>query len=132
MKFIVRFHFSCLYMPRCFVLVIFWNFLPICFCRHMWFTLALYFPLLLFSLFDTTTNYHMLGLSVNDAFVMRQWGLHQGLTEDTTTVDSLGTFEKVKLIPDGAAHFTRGMGMLVSWDTERGFGERSWRYSMVR
>ena len=68
-------------------------------------------------------------LSVNDAFVMRQWGLHQGLPEDKTP-GSLG-FQNVKLIPDGAAAFTRGMGMSVVWTSERGFGERSWRYSMV-
>ena len=68
-------------------------------------------------------------LSVNDPFVMRQWGLHQGLTEDETP-GSLG-FTKVKLIPDGAAEFTRAMGMSTEWTTERGFGERSWRYSMV-
>jgi peroxiredoxin len=60
---------------------------------------------------------------------MRQWGLHQGLPEDKT-VGSLG-FKNVKLIPDGAALFTRGMGMSNVWSTERGFGERSWRYSMV-
>lgn len=60
---------------------------------------------------------------------MRQWGLAQGLVEDKT-VGSLG-FEKVKLIPDGAAAFTRGMGMSTLWTEERGFGERSWRYSMV-
>jgi peroxiredoxin len=40
-------------------------------------------------------------------------------------------FKKVKLIPDGAAHFTRGMGLSCMWDAERGFGERSWRYSVV-
>jgi len=68
-------------------------------------------------------------ISVNDAFVMRQWGLHQGLEEDKT-VGSLG-FKKVKLLPDGACLFTRGMGMSCTWDTERGFGERSWRYSAV-
>jgi len=68
-------------------------------------------------------------LSVNDAFVMRQWGLHQGLEEDKTP-GSLG-FTKVKLLPDGACHFTRGMGMSCMWDSERGFGERSWRYSAV-
>lgn len=68
-------------------------------------------------------------LSVNDAFVMRQWGLDQGLEEDMTP-GSLG-FTKVQLIPDGAAAFTRGMGMSVIWSSERGFGERSWRYSMV-
>ncbi len=68
-------------------------------------------------------------LSVNDAFVMRKWGLDLGLEEDKTP-GSLG-FTKVKLIPDGAAAFTRGMGMSTIWDTERGFGERSWRYSAV-
>ena len=40
-------------------------------------------------------------------------------------------FTKVKLIPDGSAQFTRGMGMSTIWDSERGFGERSWRYSAV-
>ncbi|EKX41244.1 hypothetical protein GUITHDRAFT_158232 [Guillardia theta CCMP2712] len=59
-------------------------------------------------------------LSVNDAFVMRQWGLAQ-----------VGNFKKVKLLPDGACLFTRGMGMSCVWDSERGFGERSWRYSVV-
>lgn len=68
-------------------------------------------------------------LSVNDAFVMRQWGLAQGCEEDKT-VGSLG-FKKVKLIPDGAALFTRGMGMSATWEKERGFGERSWRYAAV-
>lgn len=68
-------------------------------------------------------------LSVNDAFVMRQWGLYQDLVEDKTP-GSLG-FKKVKLIPDGAASFTRGMGFSTLWDKERGFGERSWRYSAV-
>jgi len=56
-------------------------------------------------------------LSVNDAFVMYQWGKHQGV-------------EKVKLLPDGSAEFTRKMGMLVAKDN-LGFGMRSWRYSMV-
>ncbi len=55
-------------------------------------------------------------LSVNDAFVMNQWGKHQKA-------------EKVKLIPDGSGDFTREMGMLVEKDN-LGFGERSWRYSM--
>jgi len=73
-------------------------------------------------------------LSVNDAFVMRQWGLHQGMpTEDEDKSSPLnpGNFKTVKLLPDGAAAFTRGMGMSCLWDTERGFGERSWRYSVV-
>lgn len=56
-------------------------------------------------------------LSVNDAFVMFQWG------------KSLGA-EKVRLLPDGNGDFTRKMGMLVKKDNV-GFGLRSWRYSMV-
>lgn len=67
-------------------------------------------------------------LSVNDAFVMRQWGISLGLEEDHE-FDSLG-FKDVKLIPDGTAEFTTSMGMLCNWTTERGFGPRSWRYSM--
>jgi len=51
------------------------------------------------------------------------------LDEDKTP-GSLG-FKKVKLIPDGAAEFTRGMGFSCVWGSERGFGERSWRYSML-
>lgn len=56
-------------------------------------------------------------LSVNDAFVMYQWGVHQGR-------------ENVFLLPDGSGEFTRKMGMLVNKDN-LGFGYRSWRYSMV-
>lgn len=56
-------------------------------------------------------------LAVNDAFVMEQWA------------DQLG-IEKVKMLPDGNAVFTRGMGMLVRKEN-LGFGERSWRYSML-
>jgi thioredoxin-dependent peroxiredoxin len=56
-------------------------------------------------------------LSVNDAFVMFQWGKMLGL-------------EKVKMLPDGAGHFTRRMGMLINKD-HLGFGDRSWRYAMV-
>jgi len=56
-------------------------------------------------------------LSVNDAFTMYQWGIHQGV-------------ENVKLLPDGSADFTRLMGMLVRKDN-LGFGARSWRYSML-
>ena len=37
----------------------------------------------------------------------------------------------MKLLPDGAALFTRGMGMSATWTSNRGFGERSWRYSAV-
>jgi thioredoxin-dependent peroxiredoxin len=56
-------------------------------------------------------------LSVNDAFVMFQWGKMLGL-------------EKVKLLPDGTGQFTRRMGMLINKD-HLGFGHRSWRYAMV-
>lgn len=55
-------------------------------------------------------------LSVNDAYVMFQWGKAQGV-------------EKVRLLPDGSGKFTEKMGMLVQKDPE-GFGKRSWRYSM--
>ena len=55
-------------------------------------------------------------LSVNDAFVMFQWGKSQNA-------------ENVFLLPDGNAEFTRKMGMLVD-KTNLGFGQRSWRYSM--
>jgi len=55
-------------------------------------------------------------LSVNDAFVMYQWGLHQGVNN-------------IRLLPDGSGTFTRHMGMLVDKDN-LGFGMRSWRYSM--
>ena len=56
-------------------------------------------------------------VSVNDAFVMYKWGLDQGN-------------ENVFLLPDGSGAFTKGMGMLVKKDN-LGFGERSWRYSML-
>ena len=56
-------------------------------------------------------------LSVNDAFVMFQWGKKLGA-------------EKVFLLPDGNGEFTRKMGMLVE-KSNLGFGMRSWRYSMV-
>lgn len=56
-------------------------------------------------------------LSVNDAFTMFQWGKNLGA-------------EKVQFLPDGSADFTRQMGMLVRKDN-LGFGDRSWRYSML-
>jgi len=56
-------------------------------------------------------------LSVNDAFVMYQWGKHQGA-------------KNVRLLPDGSGDFTRRMGMLVKKDN-LGFGMRSWRYSAL-
>ena len=56
-------------------------------------------------------------ISVNDGFVMNAWAKDQNI-------------EKVKLIPDGNAYFTRSMGMLVT-KSNLGFGDRSWRYAMV-
>ena len=56
-------------------------------------------------------------LSVNDAFTMFQWGIHQGV-------------KNVQLLPDGNGDFSRLMGMLVRKD-DLGFGLRSWRYSMM-
>src|SRR4051794_19616256 len=56
-------------------------------------------------------------VSVNDAFVMFQWGKSLGLNN-------------VKLAPDGSGAFTRRMGMLINKD-HLGFGQRSWRYAMV-
>ena len=55
-------------------------------------------------------------LSVNDAFVMDQWGNDQGV-------------KNIYLLPDGSGEFTREMNMLVKKDN-LGFGDRSWRYSM--
>ena len=40
------------------------------------------------------------------------------------------TFKKVKFLADGNLFFTRGMGMACMF-TNLGFGERSWRYSVV-
>jgi len=42
-----------------------------------------------------------------------------------------GNFKKVKFIPDGALAFTRAFGATTLWANNRGFGERSWRYSVV-
>ncbi len=56
-------------------------------------------------------------VSVNDAFVMFQWGKQVGA-------------KNVFLLPDGNGEFTRKMGMLVD-KSNLGFGLRSWRYSML-
>lgn len=56
-------------------------------------------------------------MSVNDAFVMDAWKQDQEA-------------ENVTLIPDGNGEFTQGMGMLVD-KSDLGFGQRSWRYSML-
>jgi glutaredoxin-like protein len=56
-------------------------------------------------------------ISVNDAFVMNEWGNAQKA-------------DNVTFLPDGNGDFSRGMGMLVS-KQDLGFGDRSWRYSML-
>lgn len=55
-------------------------------------------------------------LSVNDAFVMYNWGKSMDV-------------KNVKMLPDGSGKFTEALGMLVSKD-DVGYGKRSWRYSM--
>ncbi len=56
-------------------------------------------------------------LSVNDTFVMNAWLADQEA-------------ENITVIPDGNGEFTKGMGMLVD-KADLGFGQRSWRYSML-
>lgn len=56
-------------------------------------------------------------VSVNDTFVMNEWQQEQKATD-------------IRFMPDGNGDFTRGMGMLVA-KNDLGFGDRSWRYSML-
>jgi len=56
-------------------------------------------------------------VSVNDAFVMNEWQAEQKASNLT-------------FLPDGNGDFSRGMGMLVAKE-DLGFGDRSWRYSML-
>jgi glutaredoxin-like protein len=56
-------------------------------------------------------------VSVNDAFVMNEWQKEQNALN-------------VTFLPDGNGDFSRGMGMLVP-KNDLGFGDRSWRYSML-
>ena len=56
-------------------------------------------------------------ISVNDAFVMNEWQKEQKA-------------HNITFLPDGNGDFSRGMGMLVAKE-DLGFGERSWRYSML-
>ena len=56
-------------------------------------------------------------VSVNDSFVMNAW------KEDQKA-------DRIVFLPDGNGEFTQGMGMLVD-KSDLGFGERSWRYSML-
>ena len=57
-------------------------------------------------------------LSVNDAHVMEAWGKQQNVDD------------RVMMIADGSAHFTRAIGLEVDRDTA-GMGIRSQRYAMV-
>src|SRR6185295_12043576 len=59
----------------------------------------------------------ILCVSVNDTFVMNEWAKDQEASN-------------IRMIPDGNAELTGGMGMLVD-KSELGFGKRSWRYSML-
>jgi len=56
-------------------------------------------------------------VSVNDAFVMNRWQEEQHA-------------EAITFLPDGNGDFSRGMGLLVP-KNDLGFGDRSWRYSML-
>lgn len=56
-------------------------------------------------------------ISVNDGFVMEEWGRAQRA-------------EHITFLPDGNGAFTQAMGMLVD-KRHLGFGQRSWRYSML-
>ena len=56
-------------------------------------------------------------VSVNDSFVMNAWKASQEA-------------ENILFLPDGNGEFTAAMGMLVD-KQDLGFGQRSWRYSML-
>jgi len=56
-------------------------------------------------------------VSVNDPFVMEEWGKDQEAAN-------------VMLLPDGNGAFTEAMGLLVD-KSDLNFGKRSWRYSML-
>jgi glutaredoxin-like protein len=56
-------------------------------------------------------------ISVNDAFVMKEWQAEQQA-------------DNLHFLPDGNGDFSAGMGMLVD-KADLGFGKRSWRYSML-
>ncbi len=71
----------------------------------------------LFPVFKEYGVDEVLCVSVNDTFVMNAWKADQEA-------------ENIRFIPDGNGDFTRGMGMAVP-KNDIGFGERSWRYSML-
>jgi len=57
-------------------------------------------------------------VSVNDAFVMGAWGKDQGVGD------------KILMLADGSGDFTRALGLELDL-SDRGFGLRSQRYSML-
>ena len=59
----------------------------------------------------------ILCVSVNDVFVMSAWKREQEA-------------DKLTFVADGNGDFSRGLGFLVD-RSDVGFGERSWRYSML-
>ncbi len=59
----------------------------------------------------------ILCVSVNDAWVMREWG------------KALGAGGKIRMLADGNAEFTKALG-LVSDRSDQGMGLRSRRYSL--
>ena len=71
----------------------------------------------LYSVFKANGVDSIVCMSVNDAFVMNEWGQDQEAGNLT-------------LIPDGNGEFAAGMGLLVD-KSAIGFGKRSWRYSML-
>ena len=71
----------------------------------------------LYSVFKANGIDAIVCMSVNDAFVMNEWGQDQEAANLT-------------LLPDGNGEFAAGMGMLVD-KSAIGFGKRSWRYSML-
>ena len=68
-------------------------------------------------LFDKGVD-RIICLSVNDAHVMQAWGEQQNVDD------------RVMMIADGSAHFTRAVGLEVDLDAV-GMGVRSKRYAMV-
>jgi glutathione-dependent peroxiredoxin len=59
----------------------------------------------------------ILCISVNDPFSLANWAQAAGV-------------DRVRCIPDVNGDFTRELGMMVNL-SERGMGQRSWRYSML-
>jgi glutaredoxin-like protein len=69
------------------------------------------------SVFNRSGVDEIVCMSVNDAFVMDAWKADQEA-------------ENITLIGDGNGEFTAAMGLLVD-KSDLGFGQRSWRYSML-